>query len=327
MARNLLEKIQANKRKQMASPPASVGPPAQRLAPEPKVVAPIISAAGGFFKVYSDCIPALIINNLIPQVKSDYIDLHVIHRGFKHVSDCDISMEKLIHSAPFQEAANKPVRPRTVRRICVWYGLPDHVMMLVWDTICVEPNFVRHVCYPVDSQPGINTRALLGLFCMSVQKLLSQSDRIERMDNLITPDEIRVEHGGLMCVSFVARATIYLSMLIDPGARKDYIQKMSHFDEGNRLEAFLYKCFEMQLFRFVRDRTLAGSLLMFAPDNMYEYYVNSKDVKLILETPGQRMIQTVNYNGVQNGFTVEPTGSVCYLQSQFPSPLFNFGYC
>ena len=260
-------------------------------------------------------------------MKSDYIDLHVIHRGFKHVSDCDIPMEKLIHSAPFRVAANKPVRPRTVRRICVWYGLPDHVMMLVWDTICVASDSVRHVCYSVDCQPDLNTRALLCHFCLCVEQLCCVPGTVQKMNNLITPDEIRVEHGGLMCVSFVARATIYLSMLIDPCARKDYIQKMSHFDEGNRLEAFLYKCFEMQLFRFVRDRTLADSLLMFAPDNMYEYYVNCKDVKLILETPGQRVIQTVNYNGVQNGFTVEPTGSVCYLQSRFHSPLFNFGYC
>ena len=166
------------------------------------------------------------------------------------------------------------------------------------------------------------TMVLLGqLIHLCKARELITATNYEKRGNGITIDEIRVDNGGLVCVSFVARATVYLSMLINP--QKDVIAEMSHHAEGNRLDAFLYRCFEAQLYAFIRDRTQNHEIVMFAPERMYAYYVNIEDFAFVVEN-ARGDIKRVVYNGVQDGFQMSDAGrSVCMQQSHFP---FDYNY-
>ena len=179
--------------------------------------------------------------------------------------------------------------------------------MVVWDSVYAGVGQeVRHVCYTVDSMPR--------LYTVVMQNHISDMIRctfgtiVARLGNAITVGEIRVESGGMECVSFVARATLYLSMIINPVKRQDMIREMSHYERGNQLEAFIYRCFEDHLFDLINVNTPHGNIVLFKPENMYNYYINYLDFGLIVQvwdpSTGEYDIRPVQYQGVEIGFEI-----------------------
>jgi hypothetical protein len=123
----------------------------------------------------------------------------------------------------------------------------------------------------------MHNRLLLSIqFVTMVREFVEPGIRVESLDNRIAYNEIRVYEGGLLCVSFMARATLYLSMLVDPIGNRQMIIDMSHFNEGIHLEAFLCSCFERHLHNFFEEHTIRGNIVIFKPDKMYEYFTSIK---------------------------------------------------
>ncbi len=123
-----------------------------------EVIVPTVSATGGIKTVYSDFIPAIILKSIIPQVKSPYIDLHVICRGFEDVRNYEISVHELFKCGAFREAAGKEIQPGIVRRICTWLRSKGHVSMIVWDAFYDMDDKIKHRCYTANSVDSIGDR-------------------------------------------------------------------------------------------------------------------------------------------------------------------------
>lgn len=294
---------------------------------EPEFLAPIPTESGGFKPIYSQCIPAIVLNSLIPQVKSPLIDLHVFCRGFKDIKNVDLDIyNDISNNVEYRAAAQKPLIPGITRRICLWVRLEDHVFMIVWDSKIIEGGEAQHECYTADCSEihTMSNSIMTSLYIGMLSQFVGGAGKVSRLGNRITSSEIRVDYGGLVCVSFVARATLYLSMLVDPLANTRMIIDVSHFAEGNRLDAFIYRCFERHLYDFVSHNTKQGNIVMFNPKNMYEHFINIQNVQLIMEYGDGGAIHTVIYNGLQHGFVVgESQGgrasqSVCMQSCYFP---------
>ena len=294
------------------------------FASGPEIITPTTSSRGGIKLGYSQFISATIVKSMISKLKSPQIDLHIICSGYNDILNEVFDMPKIVDSEAFQTAKRKDIRPGTTRRICIWLSVKDHVLMLVWDSVNRgEGRKITHKMYSCDSATYVGgspinaNRLYLVIFRDSIKEYSGRNrNDCEILDNQITKEEIRVDEGGLMCVSFVTRATIYLSMIIDPINHKDIIRQMSHFDEGNKIDAFLYRCFESHLFTLIHNQTMDGNLVMFSGRNMYKKAVNINDINLIIENGGNGMIDTLVYKGVDTGFKVG-RGNACITASHF----------
>ena len=293
---------------------------------------PIMYPSGGFKIGYDHFLPALILQTIIPHVYSKNIDLHIICRGTDRLFFSNENLEDLMVSEAFINASTTLLQIKRTRRICIWIRTIRHLYAIVWDTLVDGDGDVRHRCFMCNSAEDAKSREVLDNFV----SLLNDRgyDSIQKFYNILDHTVIRCTDKGMMCVSLMTRATLYLSMVDDVLSHRELIrQKVSYLGNGNNFEAFVYRCFEINLYKFVKEQTDKGHIVLFSHKNTGHFYINANDVKLVvLMNPSDTSTLGVNYLGIRKGFQVEGgggdyDGGGCQTQAHFMGLPSDFREC
>jgi hypothetical protein len=271
---------------------------------------------GGFDQYFSHVLPALFMNQLLPSLSSHsdcLVETHVVCIGNKTSSNKFMHWwghvipphrfdyyawyiaRHILASTAFHKAMEHvhrkfvDVEPKPVRRVCVWLKLRGHVCMLVFELTATE-----RTCFSVDTLPAdAFTAAILKAFvkCVgdqwSTKAILKEFFEREgrtwsevKLPPALAP-KISVEHiplaEDMTCVSFMARCTIYLSM-VNSSKQKASVHQFSQA-VGMISERAAYDEFENSLFNFIRDALAGGKTVWLSPMNAS--FVNINDIYLV----------------------------------------------
>ena len=289
---------------------------------------PIVKANGSIVTPYAHFLPCLLVQTVLPQIKSTHIDMHIICRGVENTMNVTEDVDEFIDSEAFLTASQTPLVHRRMRRICIWIKTLMHVYVIVWDSISLsedgDTEMVYHRCFSCNSASNERSLKTLKNLTGLLQERIGAT--VRNLGNIVDNSIVRTVSGGMMCTSFMARCTQYLSMVANVPKSLSLIRLgVSYLTEGNNIEAMVYRIFEYHLYTLVKEHTKAGNIVLFAPERVYPFYINANDVKLVVLMPSSGQVYPVNYIDNMHGFQMEPIvnrerfrGSTCVVSSRFP---------
>ena len=265
---------------------------------------------GGFSVHFGHFLPALFLNQLLPHLgkqPNSKVEMHVICMG--SVLDGDhpwthlewnggsvvpgVVVEVLDEGRAFLNVLQKVNRPfvaddKPIRRVCIWMYVKGHVVSFWWE-ITVEGS-----CFFVVDNLGVPTRLTSYIIDDFVGKRAVKSGftthhvfKIDYWLKLIRSDGILIG-GGLTCVSYMSRITLYMSMVDYPS----FVIKNNNCNATDAVaftgelsssagfyqERQFFADFLDSLTRFVERENRLDHLILKSP--MQHYFVNFEDVSL-----------------------------------------------
>jgi hypothetical protein len=318
-----------------------------RIAGKSDYVLPIMYPNGGIKHYYSHVVPALMINQLMPTLEriGTEVTTYVLCQGngirnawweSDHAKDENVAdrvIGCLFRSNAFRLCCGYMTDSfgtgKTVKRLCIWIKDYGHVFMLVWETRLSDTT-TSH-CFVVDNVCNNEFSAVLlerFIYWLGLQFSSRKFSRLREGVVCLDRSHIPVEHD-MMCVSFMTRSTLYLSMV----NRADLmwtIEKL-HQKAGIELERKNYIAFERCLLDFVETRRDLKKTVWLSP--IHEEFVNINDVKLLSVNPAIAYIPKGRiphvYAGATRGFVPESMTcgeSTCAINACYP-PLAHVREC
>ena len=318
---------------------------------ESEFLLPLMHESGGFHSYHAHILPALMINRLLSIVstfKKNKVKTYVMCHGngilprsewwSTSMGDYDNKQEKsrrvagLIFSSRhfqtiFQQMFNSPVYGKSVNRLCIWVGMPGHVFCIVWDVKYEGNGIISSQCYPIDNLEDNLFRDLLVdefvLQVMSTKHASTHKLEIEIVGitrPLISRDDIPVAKD-MACVSFMTRATLYLSMVNQIGDH--WMVKHFHEKVGIIQERYAFEKFTNALLNFVEQTYKENKMIWISPIN--SPFVDIDRIYLMKIDPSNAHLRTGKdkyiYQGSKSGFTISKAVSdyKCSLMSQYTS--------
>ena len=293
---------------------------------------PLVSNNGGFHHYQAHTIPALMLNRLLPVTEKicPEVVTYVLCQGngiggvwweFDHSKDERIAnhvLDYLFGSGAFESfcvCMNRGFAPgKTVKRLCIWIKDYRHVFMLVWEKLVDTQGM--SVCFAVDNLANNPFReVLLDMFILRMGvKFPDQSfSRLRRGVEPLGKSHIDLD-SDMKCVSFMARSTLYLSMI----NRADLMWVVSRFRAGMGIEfeRANYRLFEKRLLQFVKNCLFGGRTVWLS--HISGAFVDINDVKLLSVLPDKANISSGRipyvYAGAERGFVPESELGVCSLE-------------
>jgi hypothetical protein len=265
---------------------------------------PIMFENGGMIPYHSHVIPALMINQLMSILGGigNEITTYVLCQGngipdawwdgdpsrrliVKDARFADYVLGFLFGSISFQTYCKFMLGSfspgKTVKRLCIWIKDFGHVFMLVWE-IRVQ-NLSVSWCFAVDNLRVNPFRdVLLNRFIHLMGSKFAPHNFKGMREGVTGLSGSQIEvMPDMKCVSFMARSTVYLSMVI----RSDLMWIVGKFREsgGIELERRNYVEFERSLLKFVTDCVNRGRTVWLSP--IKGAFVDINDVKLLSVLP------------------------------------------
>jgi hypothetical protein len=237
-------------------------------------------------------------------------------------------------SAQFQTILNymfnPPVFGKSVNRLCIWVGMPGHVFFIVLDVKYIDGIITSSQCYPVDNlKDNIFRNLLVDDFVQLVKRTGHASKHGLEIEivgitrQLVSPDDIPLAKD-MTCVSFMTRATLYLSMVND--IHDHWMVKNFHIKVGIVQERYAFEKFTNALLAFVEETYKGNQMIWISPIN--SPFVNIERIYLMKIDPSNAHIRASHekykYRGSESGFTSFNVISdyKCSVMSQYiSSPL------
>jgi hypothetical protein len=308
---------------------------------------------GGFPQYFSQVLPALLLNQLLPLVTASSVEMHVLCMGScidsvhpflkfggldEAEPDKDIVnevLEELFGKPAFQTTAtivNREFSPddKPIRRVCVWFRVKNHVITWWW-----EKTNEGSICFVVD-----NLEAESKLSKMIVEGFISrvETGTIE-CSGLVHPltsgDVHKLMHTCLIefdddmaCVSYMARITLYLSM-VDYSIFKiqgskivisNAVQAAGKLSDrvGFDFEQNVFHRFLTHLIHFCKTMTSKKKFILISP--ILASFVNIQHIRLLAVLPSEinipACIQQYAYYG-SRGFQTGGDCQGCTVCSHF----------
>jgi hypothetical protein len=268
---------------------------------------------GGFSAHFGHFLPALFLNQLLPHLgkqPNSKVEMHVIcmgsvldgdhpwthleWKGDSTVPDVVVEvLDALYKGQAFLDVLKKVNRPfvaddKPIRRVCIWMYVKGHVVSFWWE-ITVEGS-----CFFVVDNLGVPTRLTSYIIDYFVDKRAVKSGftthhvfKIDYWLKLIRSDGILIG-GGLTCVSYMSRITLYMSMVDYPSfviknGKCNATDAVTFTGElsssaGFYQERQFFADFLESLTRFVERENGLFHLILKSP--MQHYFVNFEDVSL-----------------------------------------------
>jgi hypothetical protein len=266
---------------------------------EVRLVSPVMTEKGAINQYYSHVMPALFLNQLLPTLishENNLVETYVICLGNRCAYpwwDREIPVAKfhdvavyiarlIISTSAFQHAIKRLVRAfggsckKTIRRLCIWLKVWRHVFMLV-----LEATQETVVCFSVNNIVRDEfTDAIVNAFVIEVNenkffKSMS-ARRFPAGAPVISAEQISIS-PDMMCVSFMARCTLYLSM-VNSSYQRLMVGSFAKAT-GPLVESAAYDEFESGLFKFIEDTHREGKLVWLSPMN--RAFMNINDIYLM----------------------------------------------
>lgn len=315
---------------------------------------PLMSETGRFGFYHAHVLPALIINQFLKVttvLARGTIETHVLCQGngyassykWWELSDADITRKKitwaglivkwLLSSLAFQaklrvmgnKIFNSGVK---VKRLCVWLMKPLHVFMIVWEvSLLGDDRGVSSVCYHIDNLEKNDVRdEILQIFVVKINRIVTEFTTSKQPDNdrVIRPVHVPIV-PDMMCVSFMARSTVYLSMIHSTAMAPTVI--LFHKAIGLENERATYNSFNNKLIEFIQMCVRDGSMVWISP--ICAAFVDIQDIHLVKVSRGNENSRHDHYvyAGARRGFVpLGDTDSVdiedemqCTISSRFPA--------
>jgi hypothetical protein len=270
--------------------------------PLSRVVTPVPDAGGGIDQYYSHIIPALLINQLLPALSAladNLVETHVlcIGNGFNpdEVWWFDYAVPPddydkwvgyvvgvIFTSTAFTKVLQHVQRNfdsndrKIVRRVCIWLKVYGHVWMLVMEVTERET-----FCFAVDNLHKSDFRdAFVSAFAAKIKPQKTARQAVASVPRIGT-QQVPLT-SDLMCVSFMARCTVYLSM-VNSSIQQTSV-KLFADETGITLELAAYIEFEKGLFDFMRNTLNSGKTVWLSP--IRDCFVNIADICLMTVARG-----------------------------------------
>ena len=257
---------------------------------------PCMTSSAAFPMRYAHVLPALMISNFMKRTQNDKVDMTVLCRGYGFEEEekwwtedtsatADDAAKCVVESEAFQSCVRTP-RTKPIKRICVWMLCIGHVFMVVW-----EQGDCHDSVYFSDNAVGDRSiDSFRNDFLQKFRDRLSphrskannvlKGDFLER--SIFSTSQIQIQ-PDLMCVSFMARSTVYLNTMDDFLGRDALgfiVELVSVRNQASR-----YLKFEKALAEFLTARLMREGLCVWLPEVMKNKFVNISDICLLVFDP------------------------------------------
>ena len=279
----------------------------------------LIAEDGGFSTQHAHTIPALFLRHHLRSLQNPHIELHVLCHGFKYtetdmqtwgydythmaaVDNYRDMLRLLFHSDDLNQIRQNVITT-PIRRILIWMMLNEHVALFCWDEFKEHNHWKHAICLYDNLDPSF----------LDIDELQTAFIKVH---NDITGSPIDKDHvfcTGLhddgyglfelskdfVCVSFMARCTLYLGMFESAVTALDRLV----LSDERILEILraVYTKFETDLHSFVETRTKSGDIILF-PAALDSKFLNINSIRLVTLNSHSGVIREHVYYGMKNGF-------------------------
>jgi hypothetical protein len=199
-------------------------------------------------------------------------------------------------------------------RTIVWLLFEGHGFAIGWNFHTIGAN-LHCIVFPIDlldKNPFVEE--LLPLFCSELQ---TKFDCIiaKKLDSLVEVGDIKFSED-FPCVPFLARATLYVSMLDSLGGFGDIYSLARKLDLDT--EKKLYHLFEKTMLEFTESEVKHKKCIFLPPKLITEKFININDFYLeSMDSSGSST--RYEFNGFTHGFvdSVGLTDCACPVQACF----------
>ena len=210
----------------------------------------------------------------------------------------DEQIQRMLNSKTVKSIRQNPidVKRHTIRRICFWMQTEAHVFIVCWDEFAI-PNCFHHVLSIIDN---LYPESMIeeDLFCRAFEKAIrlvegkeeknaSDSDGSDQSEETVFIQWFNTNWTWLVpvekdfiCVSFMARCTLYLSMFEGALLERTIIPKL--VDNQPLLEhlQMIYRQFELDVYHFTSHKVAQGYIILF-PSTLNTQYLEVNQITLM----------------------------------------------
>jgi hypothetical protein len=269
---------------------------------------PCMTSSAAFPMRYAHVLPALMISNFMKRTQSENVDMTVLCHGYgfqelekwwtedDKAATPDDAARFIVESEAFKSYVDTP-RTKPIKRICIWMLCIGHAFMVVW-----EQGERHDVIYFADNAVGVEEIDLFrNEFLKKFKERLSphRSMGILKRElfktSIFSTAEIEI-HSDLVCVSFMARSTVYLNTM-DSFLDKDVVRFIVDLTDA-RFQALCYLKFEKALAKFLTACLINNGLChagkkcnsrcVWLPEVMKNKFVNINDICLLVFNPNKK---------------------------------------
>ena len=291
-----------------------------------------LNSNGSFGLYYCHMLPALFMNQLLSDISarpSSQVEMHVLCMGDligsghpwtylkwtegKVPAVVTEVLTSLYTSDAFKRVVDRVKetfnsRDKPIRRVCVWFRVRKHVNTLWWET-----TKDGSVCFMADNIDELTklSEHIVSSFRNKVSRLIHKNvctfSRSEA-ENMLYAKHI-VLGDRMMCVSYMSRVTLYLSMVDFPSFKNDnglikpsdVMSAAGEFSDvaGCYLEENMFMDFLSRLTLFVEEASKQNKLVLLSP--IESTFANIEDVFLrtvkFSPAAGEKRLTDYEYQG------------------------------
>ena len=272
----------------------------------------MMGSGGGLPQCHAHPLLAIFIQPHLKSLHNERMEFHVLCHGLRYEDKTietwnserdNVSMDNykyftqhLFDSNALKSILEQPIL-KPIRRICIWMLLYKHTVLLCWDEFR-DSQMVRHAWNIYDNLP--NTQVNLITLKSEFEAQLRNAIREKKCGKgeIICRGHTRLPfitlRSDLVCVSFMARCTLYLKMFegatLGDGPFPDTDEQVLHHIR------MMYAKFEMSMHKFARQMISRKRIILFHPDTDATF-INVHSVKLITVSQEGARIDTYEYDG------------------------------
>lgn len=311
----------------------------------PQFLMPLMDSYGAFDPYHAHILPALMINKLLLLVSSfeknkvlTYVLCHgngiterenwwnSVIQGTNDLTSRSKRVVNLIFACKaFRSIFNKirflPKSGKSVKRLCIWIGMPGHVFIIVWEITFKPAAMFSSVCFAVDNLAKNEFRdTVVTDFVSELNINKIKTTALGLSTSFISSSDIGIAED-MKCVSFMARATLYFSMV--NGVNDHWMVREFHNKVGIEQERNAFKLFTEALLEFIKQVSEERKMVWISP--ICDTFVNINSIYLMKVDPSNAHLKSDQdkfvYQGVKDGFVQFQTISkyTCGLSSKFTS--------
>ena len=286
---------------------------------------PVISQDGYFNFNYAHILPALMINQLLPSIGEKLtggtVKTFVLCQGTKYTEGSKWwytdangakdagdkavdAVNAICKSKDFKKIIElmekKSVAAGAVMRLCIWMFRHRHAYFIV-----LEKNESGYSCYHVDNIASSPLRdTTVDAFIRKINSPEILNGCVKNLDpfiHRISPAHVAIT-DDMICVSFMARSTVYLSMINQSNLM--WMAERFSSASGVHFERVSYLVFERRLFDFIGETHKEGKIVWMSPTD--EPFIDISELSLIKVDPTfpdrREDADYYVYAGSKNGF-------------------------
>ena len=217
------------------------------------------------------------------------------------VRNYDKQIQAMVTSETVRRIRQNPIDSQryTIRRICFWINTKDHVFVVCWDEYAV-PTVVQHMLSIIDNmypESMVEIDQLREAFEKAIRLIEKEESYTSDTDSVVSDQSNQIYYikfqwynldwtrhvpfeKDFICVSFMARCTLYLSMF--EGAIFNFKFDKKLYENKPLLEhlQMVYRQFEIDLYCFTRDRVNKGYIVLF-PSTLNTRYLEVNQITLM----------------------------------------------